>query len=158
MFEYDNIQDFLSKSLIGKVIVSIGDIKLNEKIVNAWHDPSNNSLILYSETSSTFLYNDSFILVDRLIEIDWDNYRNNISPSFGYISPYVFRLEENEDYGDVMSTDEFYEHVKSGFIIDSDGHGYPSNGTEHIYLGVGVKDLAACKYSNTVSHVIWYNK
>jgi hypothetical protein len=158
MFEFESIQDFICKSLIGKVLVKVGDVVLNEKIEKAWYDPATNSIVVYSDKSQTYIYNSSFVLVNKLIEIDWDSYRKREQPKFGYASPYAFGLDENEDYADVYTTQEFYEHVKSGLFIDSDGHGYPSNGTHHLYAGLGVRDLAACKYSKTVSHIIWYNK
>lgn len=158
MFKFESIQDFICKSLIGKVLVKVGDVVLNEKIEKAWHDSATNSIVVYSDKSQTFIYNDSFVLVNKLIEIDWESYSKREEPKFGYSSPYSVGLDENEDYADVYTTEEFYEHVESGMFIDSDGTGYPSNGTHHLYAGLSVRDLAACKYSETVTHVIWYNK
>ncbi len=158
MFKYENVQDFVCKSLVGKVLVKVGDVELHESIVRAYHDPDTNSIIVDSDKSQTYIYNDSFVLVDTLIEIDWDSYREDKTPEFGYSSWYCSLMDIDEDCGDIFTTDEFYKHVESGFFIDSDGTGYPSNGTERLVSGFGVRDLAACKYSKTVSHIIWYNK
>lgn len=158
MFEFESIQDFVCKSLIGKVLVKVGDVELHEKIENAWHDAATNSIVVYSDKSQTYIYNSSFVLVNTLIEIDWESYSNREAPKFGYASPYAYDLSENEEYADVYTTEEFYECVKAGMFVDSDGHGYPSNGTHHLYTGLGVRDLAAFKYSKTVTHISWYNK
>lgn len=157
MFEFDSVQDFVCKSLIGKVLVKVDDVELLETIVRAHHDSSTNSIIVESETSQIYIYNSSFVIVDNLVEVDWGNYSLQVEPKFG-ISSWLSKSEKNEDYGDVFSTDAFFEHVESGMFIDSDGHGYPSNGTHHIFTCLSVRDLAACKYSKTVSHIIWYNK
>ena len=52
MFEFDNVQDFICKSLIGKVLVKVGDTELYEKIENAWHDPATNSIVVYSNSGN----------------------------------------------------------------------------------------------------------
>ena len=57
MFEFESIQDFVCKSLIGKVLVKVGDVELNEKIENAWHDAATNSIVVYSDKSQTYIYN-----------------------------------------------------------------------------------------------------
>ncbi len=159
MFEFDSIQDFVCKSLIGKVLVKVGDTELSEKIINAWHDSDTNSIVVYSDKSQTFIYNSSFVIVDKLIEVQWDEGSDlESNRRYCYVNEQCQSLFKNEDYGELYSTEEFFEMVKDGSIVDYDGHGYPSNGTHHVYIDAGVRVLAACKFSKSVSHIIWYNK
>lgn len=160
MFEYKNINDFICKTLVGKALVKVGDKDVRETIARAYHDPDTNCIVVeVGENGVHYVYNDSLVIVDKLFEIDWDNYLIGEKPDFGYKSCWTRSSDENEpNLGDLFTTEEFYEHVQNGLFIDSDGSGYPSNGTHHLYVGAGVRDLAACKYSNTVSHIIWYNK
>lgn len=148
MFEFDNVQDFICKSLIGKVLVKVGDTELYEKIENAWHDPATNSIVVYSESSQTFIYNSNFIVVPAVIEIDWESLINSTK------RPVQFGI-----YGGVLYTvEEFHDMVECGAFIPSDGFGVPSNGKYEMYvMNSTLKVLAACKYSKTVTHISWYN-
>lgn len=69
--------------------------------------------------------------------------------------------KDHEDYADLMTIEEWLENVKSGLLIDYDGHGYlateekesnvwiePSQGKEILEEN---KDLGA-------THIMWYNR
>lgn len=153
MFEYKNIQDFICRSLVNKVLVKVGDTELHEKIIRAYHDPDTNSIIVDSDKSQTYVYNDSFVLVPRLIEIDWDSYIAGEKRKFGDVGTPI-----DEVSGHLFTTEEFHDLVDAGGFVDSDGFGLPSNGTYEIYVNrCNVQVLAAMKYSKTVTHVSWYN-
>lgn len=153
MFKYDSIQDFICKSLIGKVLVKVGDLELYEKITKAWHDPDTNSIVVYTDISQTYIYNSSFVLVPDVIEIDWETYINKINKSLTECTLF------DDVGGELYTVDEFHDMVQNGTITSSDGFGIPSNGEYELYVqNTSVQVLAACKYSKTVTHISWYNK
>ena len=145
MAKFDGLKDFLTRQLRGKVLVSIDDEEVREEITASYILPS----LMVIETIGSgrephkyaFPYDTPFVTVPRVIEFTNET------------------MFDNDSEGDLFTAEEFAAMVESGAIIDNDGFGYPSDGTKHACtFGVSVAVLASAKYSNTVSHVLWYNK
>lgn len=78
------------------------------------------------------------------------------------------RIEKNKAYSDLIELQKFVDYVESAYIIDYDGHGYPSDG--QIYLkpeGLSIfkiYDLLEETNPNNKNkkwnwtHIIWFNK
>lgn len=62
---------------------------------------------------------------------------------------------KNEDYGDLMPLNEWWESVDCGCFTSWDGSGYFSNGTHHTYEG-SVFERENIPAGAT--HVLWFNK
>jgi putative hydrolases of HD superfamily len=74
-----------------------------------------------------------------------------------YFDPGPF-TEENEDYGDLMTLDDFRGSVECGAICDDDGSGCASNGTHHVDDRIDLYDLRDAALPPGTTHVLWYNK
>lgn len=67
--------------------------------------------------------------------------------------------ELNEDYGDLMTAEEFIDTVEVGGFIPYDGDGYWSNGTHHSHeLSVWDDNNKLSKRPQGATHVIWFNR
>jgi hypothetical protein len=68
--------------------------------------------------------------------------------------------EEIDPNAELMTFYEFYEEAVMGYLTDSDGHGYPSNGKmvnkEETVLP---SEALLWKFNEPeYSHVLWFNK
>lgn len=68
------------------------------------------------------------------------------------------RLQCKEQYGYVLTLDDFIENVRCTCFTDYDGHGYflDKNGERYGYIRCDVKWLE--KYKPTFTYVLWFNK
>lgn len=143
MFIYNDIQDLISKTLIGQILVKIGDTDIRERITNAHYYSDDNTIIVSTETSENYIYNSTFVVVPNLVEIDWET------------EYWVHPIEPSDD---VYTVEEFHDIVSRGGFIDSDGYGTPANATTTVYREYKVKTLAAMKYSKSITHIVWNNR
>ena len=139
----------------GKILVSIGEQYIYQKIEDVFYDDYKKNIVITAVD-----------ITDDQQERDNSKKVHNVFDHNFVVIPYyklnaynnLFYEEKIDDIGSMYPVAEFAAAVDAVCFLDSDGHGYPSDGTGYWSIGYGVKDLAAMEYHPDVTHIIWYNK
>ena len=62
------------------------------------------------------------------------------------------------DYGDLMTLEEFIQHVENGYFIDYDGQGEYATDTHVTGITVIPSDIIKGNINEEYTHVVWYNR
>lgn len=145
MFEFTGVNSVLNTELRDKYLIRIGDNWIREEIQSAEY--VNNCIVVHTVCKS------------------YEEHKYVIPEGTDFIAmPYILELDFSKSDipvdkdGDLYTGEEFYNSVRAGAFIDSDGFGFPSDGKVTLYVPCSVKKLACAKFSETVSHVVWFNK
>lgn len=96
-----------------------------------------------------------------------DHYNKRINNTVKYSKEYeklrelyaqAIRIQCRQNYGYVMTIDDFVENVEDGYFIDYDGSGVflDSEGKRHEYIRCNAKWLKT--HQNDYKYVLWFNK
>jgi len=69
-----------------------------------------------------------------------------------------YRYEPIPDYGSHMSIEKFIMDVKSGCLIDYDGHGKYATKYRMTDKIVGPSDVKKNDLDKRFTHIVWFNK
>lgn len=140
MFSYTGVSDVLSKMFVGKYLAELGGEIICEKITSAHCEDG----VSFETEGGEYPHIDddaNFVVIPALLEIDFNAHSTLVDKD-----------------GDIFTAQEFYDTVQAGGFIDSDGYGFPSDGTKMAIIPVNVAKLASAKYSKSVTHVVWFNR
>lgn len=70
----------------------------------------------------------------------------------------VMKKHEKNNYGDLMTFDEFKECCESGGFIDYDGSGNYATADEESNITINPSDIEEGVYRTDFTHVMWYNR
>lgn len=69
-----------------------------------------------------------------------------------------FKMNEQPEYGDLMTMEDFKNNVDCGGFIDSDGSGSYATEKEESNINIFPSDIKEGIYRDDFTHVMWYNK
>ncbi len=146
MFKFNHPKELLASQLVYKYLYEFDGKPVRQAIYGTTFNKDTHEIELLLDNNTKIILKDEpfIILPDAIPEVDWND-PNVVQKKF-------------PNYGDLFTVQEFYEMVECGGIIDSDGSGELSNGTQVAWGWHPVKVLASAIYSNSVTHIMWYNK
>ena len=68
------------------------------------------------------------------------------------------KFEPIPSYGDHITMKTFLEWVRTGCIIDYDGHGKYATDKQMTDITVFPSDVKSKKLDKSFSHIVWFNK
>lgn len=67
-------------------------------------------------------------------------------------------MKPHDEWGDLMTMEEFIETCKSGSFIDHDGHGLLATETHRSGNYIYPSQVLSGDYDKSFTHVVWYNR